>query len=1562
MYSLTLSQVSKQKQIFIRMFIIFIIMVLITTNFIQIFPNENSAVAQESSGNAPSSSGSSRGARSTFGFTLKGYAIPTTGDYNYLATGDINADTNIDIAFGGEDYGGANTRGLYTMFGDGSGNWTWNNITTSNTFAGIAIADCDNDNSMEVYAGYESSWGSGASSGVGAWEWTGSAFSALGITSPLTSGGVADIEIENITGGPGLDIVVGKQSGGLDYYEGSGSSSISWTQRDSGLLSSSESTAVEANDMNNDGRKDILVGTYGAGMYFYTQDSGGTSWTSRTSSLPTNATTNRIVGLITGDVNKDGNEDLIFSRATSPSGLFLLLGNGGDTSGTSFNWTNRNLAWATRPTGDHFQLHLNDVDNDGDLDLLAAKSGSGLHLYLGNGSELPGNNFGWTEVTGRGLPTNMAFYGSAYLDFDKDGDLDVGGATWGSGIKIYENNLSDDFDITPPGKVNDMVATNATSSTITVNWTAPADNGTILSSGPVESYDIRYATVNITLGNWVSATQCTGLPTPATPGTKQNYTITSLSPGTQYYIALRSTDERPNLSPLSNIVINTTLGIFDSTLPGRITDLKAIEVTNNSINLTWTAPADNGTDAGSGAVSEYMIKMHSAEIIDLNWTSATTISQTIIPKSPGLQEKFTVSNLQPETTYFFAVKARDERPNWGLISNSPFNTTLPDPDITAPDQVNDLVAENPTEITINLTWTATGDDGAMGNATVYDIRYSTSTITDITWPSITQCTNEPAPNITTTTEHYTVTGLTEDTTYYFAMKVGDETPLWSVLSNIASNKTLPSTDSILPATITDLTADQPTTTSVQLTWSAPGDDGNTGTVSGYDIRYHTSLITESLWDISTQSVSFPTPVAAGEQQTYTVTGLLSSQKYFFGVKGYDERPNYSPLSNIANETTLSSTDDTLPSDITDLVATPKSENSVVLTWTAPGDDGNTGTVTGYDIRYSTSNIDDITWDSATLSSNVPQPQSAGSVETFTITGLFSGTKYYFAIKSFDERPNYSGLSNIASATTYSSDDSIAPAKIDDLAVPETSETTATLTWTAPGDDGTTGTATVYDIRYGDVTITPSNWAFLTPVPQPPTPKPAGENETLLVSGLEPETTYYFAIKVGDEIPNWSLISNVASGTTKGTALPKLTVTMLPEKTQLNDGETSKLEITVQTLSTSEPVQQANVELTSDLPELTITPKSSLTGPDGILTVIITAPSLTTDTDVTITATITKNGFAKITDNVTIKVLAVVITKPVYNLRITEERIAFSKDPIMDGDVVTIYANITNIGLYEALDFSVRFYVDGMQLGSDKQIEILEVNNYLIVDMQWTATVGNHNVKVEFILPNPDEETDESDNIAEKAFTVTAKDGNGGDGKVEDDKGMSSLVLILMIVVIIIIIVIIIVALILIKRKKQPEGALQEEARITPESEFVPEGSVQPESYEQESQPSTGDEYQTSVEEQVEYPPQQTEEFQEQPPESTESVSIETTEETMEWEAPDENESSQIDDSVITTEPESTESEIAPENEYEQPSTESTEESQNMEEQPQMIPCPTCQNAIPVFSTPCPLCGTELNWG
>jgi len=90
---------------------------------------------------------------------------------------------------------------------------------------------------------------------------------------------------------------------------------------------------------------------------------------------------------------------------------------------------------------------------------------------------------------------------------------------------------------------------------------------------------------------------------------------------------------------------------------------------------------------------------------------------------------------------------------------------------------------------------------------------------------------------------------------------------------------------------------------------------------------------------------------------------------------------------------------------------------VVLEWTAPGDDGSVGRANEYIIRYSEREITNYAaWCEANDVTGEPVPKDAESEETFTVSNLTPGRKYYFAVRAVDDVGNKSILSSSPSAS------------------------------------------------------------------------------------------------------------------------------------------------------------------------------------------------------------------------------------------------------------------------------------------------------------------------------------------------------------------------------------------------------------------------------------------------------------------------------------------------------------------------------------------------------------------
>lgn len=113
-------------------------------------------------------------------------------------------------------------------------------------------------------------------------------------------------------------------------------------------------------------------------------------------------------------------------------------------------------------------------------------------------------------------------------------------------------------DTASPARVNDLAANDPTTESLTLTWTAPADDPGL--GGATASYDVRYSRESVEEAGWDALSQLTGEPQPHTWGTLESFVVRELEPGTSYFFALKSTDEAGHASPLSNVAEGRTLG------------------------------------------------------------------------------------------------------------------------------------------------------------------------------------------------------------------------------------------------------------------------------------------------------------------------------------------------------------------------------------------------------------------------------------------------------------------------------------------------------------------------------------------------------------------------------------------------------------------------------------------------------------------------------------------------------------------------------------------------------------------------------------------------------------------------------------------------------------------------------------------------------------------------------------------------------------------------------------------------------------------------------------------
>jgi chitodextrinase len=200
-----------------------------------------------------------------------------------------------------------------------------------------------------------------------------------------------------------------------------------------------------------------------------------------------------------------------------------------------------------------------------------------------------------------------------------------------------------------------------------------------------------------------------------------------------------------------------------------------------------------------------------------------------------------------------------------------------------------------TQTSVTLAWTAPGDDSLTGQATRYDVRWSLTPITSVNdFALATAVAGVPSPQSAGASESVTVSGLTPQTTYWFAVRTMDEVGNTSGLSNPLSATTLVSTDLVRPAPV-PLALDATTSSSATVSWNDVGDDSLTGVASAVEIRWATVPITEGNWAAATAVFGVPQPGAPGTHHQLAVPGLDRTRDLWFAARARDKVNHVSAL-------------------------------------------------------------------------------------------------------------------------------------------------------------------------------------------------------------------------------------------------------------------------------------------------------------------------------------------------------------------------------------------------------------------------------------------------------------------------------------------------------------------------------------------------------------------------------------------------------------------------------------------------------------------------------------------
>ena len=385
---------------------------------------------------------------------------------------------------------------------------------------------------------------------------------------------------------------------------------------------------------------------------------------------------------------------------------------------------------------------------------------------------------------------------------------------------------------------------------------------------------------------------------------------------------------------------------------------------DGQVTLTWDAPEDDG----GSEITDYQYRINGRN----PWTAITYTDPTNGNDTNAIQD--TAGNdVATFTTGMNSVPA---------VTN---NST-----ITVPGAPTRLIATANGQTIINLYWTTPVSNGGSP-ITGYRIEISPV----FNWTTL-------VADTTSTSTTYSHTGLAAGTTRYYRVSAINANG-----TGEPSNTAKVTTGASVPGAPTDLSATASGTTQIDLSWTAPADDGSSP-ITTYGI--HVSPDGRTDWRTR----------AGNPNTTYSQIQLAPGTTRYYRVSAANAH-GLSPFSNIASATTDTTgtgtsvpggggTDppggggggggprQTVPSAPKNLLG-EGGDGQVTLTWDAPEDDGGSE-ITDYQYRINGRN---------------PWTAIGSTDTTHTVTGLVNGTVYVFEVRAVN-RNRRGRASNRAEAT------------------------------------------------------------------------------------------------------------------------------------------------------------------------------------------------------------------------------------------------------------------------------------------------------------------------------------------------------------------------------------------------------------------------------------------------------------------------------------------------------------------------------------------------------------------